>query len=164
MQAMRERPRGPKGLAPSWGAFATQGDVLPTKGGAMSGRMGTVGAALALWNLALVQAGPPWGIPAPRGARMGGLYQSPMLGKEFPLPKGFRLAAEAPYEGSLGAVFTDQGGAELYAVSRSLSQLLDLQAFPPLNLTPPGSGPISSSCDLAKRQSPCVRCTLKEVQ
>lgn len=81
---------------------------------------------MVLWSPALAQAG-PWGIPASQGAQAGELYQNPVLGMEFPLPEGFWLVAEAPYEGGLVMVFIGQGGAELYAVSHRLSQPLDLQ-------------------------------------
>jgi hypothetical protein len=99
-----------------------------------------------VWGLALAQfppspqppfqqPTPPFQQPTPPfQSQQGQVYQNPALGMSFPIPPGFQLVQEMPYEGGLVAMFMSQAMAELYAIAYPLNPPTDLQGFHQMNL------------------------------
>ena len=92
-----------------------------------------------VWGLALAQfppsPQPPFQQPTPPfQSQQGQVYQNPALGMSFPIPPGFQLAQEMPYEGGLVAMFMSQAMAELYAIAYPLNPPTDLLGFHQMNL------------------------------
>ena len=92
-----------------------------------------------VWGLALAQFPPSPQLPfqqptPPFQSQQGQVYQNPALGMSFPIPPGFQLVQEMPYEGGLVAMFMSQAMAELYAIAYPLNPPTDLQGFHQMNL------------------------------
>jgi len=99
-----------------------------------------------VWGLALAQfppsppppfqqPTPPFQQPTPPfQSQQGQVYQNPALGMSFPIPPGFQLVQEMPYQGGLVAMFMSQAMAELYAIAHPLNPPTDLQGFHQMNL------------------------------
>jgi hypothetical protein len=92
-----------------------------------------------VWGLALAQfppgPQPPFQQPTPPfQSQQGQVYQNPALGMSFPIPPGFQLVQEMPYQGGLVAMFMSQAMAELYAIAYPLNPPMDLQGFHQMNL------------------------------
>ena len=99
-----------------------------------------------VWGLALAQfppgpqppfqqPTPPFQQPTPPfQSQQGQVYQNPALGMSFPIPPGFQLVQEMPFQGGLVAMFMSQARAELYAIAYPLNPPTDLQGFHQMNL------------------------------
>jgi hypothetical protein len=65
----------------------------------------------------------------PFQSQQGQVYQNPALGMSFPIPPGFQLVQEMPYEGGFVAMFMSQAMAGLNAMAFLLNPPMDLQGF-----------------------------------
>jgi hypothetical protein len=65
----------------------------------------------------------------PFQSQQGQVYQNPALGMSFPIPPGFQLVQETPFEGGLTAMFMGPMGVFFKAIAYRLNPPTDLQSF-----------------------------------
>jgi hypothetical protein len=87
-----------------------------------------------VWGLALAQfppgPQPPFQQPTPPFQnQQGQVYQNPALGMSFPIPPGFQLVQETPFEGGFTAMFMGPMGVFFKAIAYRLNPPTDLQSF-----------------------------------
>ncbi len=87
-----------------------------------------------VWGLALAQfppgPPPPFQQPMPPfQSQQGQVYQNPALGMSFPIPPGFQLVQETPFEGGLTVLFKGPMGVFFKAIASRLNPPMDLQGY-----------------------------------